>query len=200
MMQWHLSSVARKRTQPFACLDSVLVCPPRKGSKRTEASPPALLLMPPVRPAPPHLLPQGPPAIAQPDCLAFPYLKTMGAVVLALLRLREETSDRISSSNGTEKAKDEDHRRDREALPPARGARSPPRRILCIGLGGGSLPLFLAHHLPGVQARSTTIAVILGENVRGRYTDVNIAATTQPERTVVPAVCRSMCASSILSS
>lgn len=26
-------------------------------------------------------------------------------------------------------------------------------RILCIGLGGGSLPLFLAHHIPGAKAR-----------------------------------------------
>ena len=28
-------------------------------------------------------------------------------------------------------------------------ARQP--RALCIGMGGGSLPMFLAHHFPGMQ-------------------------------------------------
>lgn len=28
---------------------------------------------------------------------------------------------------------------------------SQPCRVLCIGLGGGTLPLFLVHHFPGMQ-------------------------------------------------
>ncbi len=28
---------------------------------------------------------------------------------------------------------------------------SQPCRVLCIGLGGGTLPLFLAHHFPGME-------------------------------------------------
>ena len=30
-------------------------------------------------------------------------------------------------------------------------AASPACRVLCIGLGGGTLPLFLQHHFPGMQ-------------------------------------------------
>ena len=30
-------------------------------------------------------------------------------------------------------------------------AGSPACRVLCIGLGGGTLPLFLQHHFPGMQ-------------------------------------------------
>lgn len=56
---------------------------------------------------------------AHPDCLAQEYQKTTAAVAAALLRLQR-------------------------LLPPAAGGGR--LRALCLGVGGGSLPHFLAHH------------------------------------------------------
>jgi hypothetical protein len=56
---------------------------------------------------------------AYPNCLAQEYLKTTAAVAAALLHLQRLYPPAPSSSR---------------------------LRALCIGVGGGSLPLFLAHH------------------------------------------------------
>lgn len=64
----------------------------------------------------------------QADCLAPPYLKSAAALSAALLGLQG-----LVPITGL-----------------SRGA-APALRLLCIGVGGGSLPLFLAHHFP--QAR-----------------------------------------------
>lgn len=51
---------------------------------------------------------------------------------------------------------DRDYGGAREAAGPlgsgtAGTAGSAPLEVLCVGLGGGSLPLFLAHHFPGMH-------------------------------------------------
>ena len=79
--------------------------------------------------------------LTQPDCLAQEYLKTTAAVAAALLALQHllPRSSSGSSSNGSG-----------GAGAGAVGGRRP--RTLCIGVGGGSLPLFLAHHFPCMGA------------------------------------------------
>ena len=64
---------------------------------------------------------------ARATCLAFEYQKTLAAAALGLWRLA--------------------------APPPAGRGLAPNARVLCIGGGGGSLPLFLAATLPDAQAR-----------------------------------------------
>jgi len=64
--------------------------------------------------------PQSAGITARPECLAQEYLKTTAAVAAALLGLQR-------------------------MLPSSDSGRL---RALCIGVGGGSLPLFLAHHFP----------------------------------------------------
>jgi len=54
--------------------------------------------------------------VAEPECLAQEYLKTMAAIYAAL------HADQQGSDSGM--------------------------RLLCLGVGGGSLPMFLAHHFP----------------------------------------------------
>jgi hypothetical protein len=69
---------------------------------------------------------RGSTVIVLPDCLAQDYLKSTAAVTAALLGLL--------------------------SLHPCAAAASGAAmclRVLCIGVGGGSLPLFLAHHFPG---------------------------------------------------
>jgi hypothetical protein len=60
----------------------------------------------------------------QPNCVAFEYVKSMLSVGLATVSLGGLKIEQVA--NGTTKM-----------------------RVLCVGLGGGSLPLFLAHNLPG---------------------------------------------------
>ena len=67
---------------------------------------------------------------ARATALAFEYQKSLGALALGLWRL---------------------------AVPTERGSLAPGARVLCIGGGGGSLPLFLAATLPDAQARRTGI-------------------------------------------
>lgn len=71
--------------------------------------------------------PSGPPR-AWPHVLAFEYLKTMAAATAAL----------SGSIWGT-------------------GAATAPLRVLCVGVGGGSLPLFLSHHFPHWQVTTFTL-------------------------------------------
>ncbi|KAL4853379.1 Methyltransferase-like protein 13 [Chlorella vulgaris] len=61
-----------------------------------------------------------------PDCLAQDYLKSTAAVTAALLGLLS-LLPRAAAASGAAMC----------------------LRVLCIGVGGGSLPLFLAHHFPG---------------------------------------------------
>ncbi|KAK9786060.1 hypothetical protein WJX73_001619 [Symbiochloris irregularis] len=72
----------------------------------------------------------------QADCLAFQYTKTMASVVAAVLglhsRLRYGVMPLQNPLNGS-------------ALQP------PGCKLLVLGLGGGSLPLFLAHHFPSMS-------------------------------------------------
>ncbi|CAI5462911.1 unnamed protein product [Closterium sp. Yama58-4] len=72
----------------------------------------------------------------QPDCLAFEYLKSMAAVALTSCHL---------------------HHPHLSVPPAASPTASPPLRVLCLGLGGGSLPLFLAHELPSAHIDAVEI-------------------------------------------
>ena len=63
-------------------------------------------------------------AQVQPDCLAPDYLKSMVSVIAGLVGLQGWFPRAQSTSHYL--------------------------RVLCIGLGGGSLPLFLHHHYPGM--------------------------------------------------
>lgn len=75
---------------------------------------------------------------AQPDCLAQEYLKSTAAVLAALLGLQRLVPGDSSGSGGGAGSSN--------GSPAGQG---PARlRALCIGVGGGSLPLFLAHHFP----------------------------------------------------
>ena len=74
--------------------------------------------------------------IAQPDGLAAEYLKSMGSVIAALLGLQG-----LYRSN-----------KNADAL-----------RVLCIGVGGGTLPLFLAHHFPGARVDAVELDPIVME-------------------------------------
>ncbi|CAK9192328.1 unnamed protein product [Sphagnum troendelagicum] len=68
----------------------------------------------------------------QPNCVAFEYVKSMLSVGLATVSLGGLKIEQVA--NGTTKM-----------------------RILCVGLGGGSLPLFLAHNLPGATVEVVEI-------------------------------------------
>ena len=65
---------------------------------------------------------------ARPTALAFEYQKTLGALALGLWHLA--------------------------APPQEHGGLAPGARVLCVGGGGGSLPLFLAATLPDAQVRT----------------------------------------------
>ena len=67
--------------------------------------------------------------VAQPDCLAQEYLKTAAAVTAGLLGLQQLFPSRDSGGSGKEQRR---------------------LRALCIGVGGGSFPFFLAHHFPSM--------------------------------------------------
>lgn len=71
-----------------------------------------------------------------PECLAQEYLKTMASVLAAVLALQRLLPGK---SGGTLRQADGSS---------ASSGQPGVLRILCIGLGGGSLPLFLAHMLP----------------------------------------------------
>ena len=86
----------------------------------------------------------GSPAVqvaAQPDCLAQEYLKTGASVAAALLGLQ-----RLVPAGGGPDAQQQQQRR---------------LRALCIGVGGGSLPLFLAHHFPGMGELAPACGLLL---------------------------------------
>ena len=73
--------------------------------------------------------------VAQPDCLAQEYLKTTAAVTAALLGLQRLLPAQAPAAAQAQQAQ-----------------RAQRLRVLCIGVGGGSLPLFLAHHFPCMGA------------------------------------------------
>lgn len=85
---------------------------------------------------------------ALPGCLAQEYLKTMASLVAALLglqRLQGQASARGgASADGSALASEPDHQQQPRWLRRR-------LRVLCIGVGGGSLPLFLSHTLPWVE-------------------------------------------------
>ncbi|KAL4420428.1 hypothetical protein ABPG75_010084 [Micractinium tetrahymenae] len=85
-----------------------------------------------------------PTVTAQPDCLVQEYLKTTAAVVAALLGLQRlvPASGSGSSSKDSQEGADGQQRM---------------LRVLCIGVGGGSLPLFLAHHFPAMEVDAVEI-------------------------------------------
>ena len=83
---------------------------------------------------------QAPSVVAQPDCLAQEYLKTTAAVAAALLGLQRMLP---APGQGPEEAAQRQGQRQGQ-----RGR----LRALVIGVGGGSLPLFLAHHFPSMGA------------------------------------------------
>lgn len=79
--------------------------------------------------------------VAQPDCLAQEYLKTTAAVAAALLGLQRLLPAQRGGPGGQQQAERPQAAQQQQRL-----------RVLCIGVGGGSLPLFLAHHFPSMGA------------------------------------------------
>ncbi|CAN8324249.1 unnamed protein product [Cochlearia groenlandica] len=78
----------------------------------------------------------------QPHCLAVPYLKSM--VSVGLTSLAASKYDMTSAAIGKK-----------------------PMRVLCIGHGGGSLPLFLANHILGAVIDIVEIdPLVISESVR----------------------------------
>jgi hypothetical protein len=77
---------------------------------------------------------------AVPECLAQEYLKSMASLAAAVLGLQR-------------------------LLPslPGNSLRAGRLRVLCIGLGGGSLPLFLAHHFPFADVDGVEIDPVVVE-------------------------------------
>lgn len=74
----------------------------------------------------------------EPRCLAQEYLKSMVAAGAALLGRRKEGIAVATSK----------------------------LRILCIGVGGGSLPLFLAHHFPSADVEGVEVDPVVVEAAR----------------------------------
>ena len=81
---------------------------------------------------------QGPRLAASPDCLAQQDLKTAAALVAALLGLHHLLPCTARAAGAAHTG-------------PLLAA-APALRVLVLGLGGGGLPLFLAHHFPQAGA------------------------------------------------
>ena len=91
--------------------------------------------------------------VAQPDCLAQPYLKTVAAAAAALLglqRLLANSADQHQHHHQHHQHHQAQHQQHHQQHHHQHQQRR--LRVLCIGVGGGSLPLFLAHHFPGMGA------------------------------------------------
>lgn len=84
--------------------------------------------------------------VQQADCLAPEYLKSMASLAAAIIGMQGLLSRAGTLSDA------ENQMRVPISMRGEGGEGEPPLRILCIGLGGGSLPLFLAHHFPKVQS------------------------------------------------
>ncbi|GAB4814121.1 hypothetical protein N2152v2_001167 [Parachlorella kessleri] len=98
----------------------------------------------------------------QADCLAPEYLKTMASLAAALSGMQGLLPNAGHSHDGPSTS----------TLPPEQG----PLRVLCIGLGGGSLPLFVTHHFP----RAVVDAVELDPVVLAAATQAMGLPTTLP--------------------
>lgn len=85
--------------------------------------------------------------VAQPDCLAQEYLKTTAAVAAALLGLQGLLPGSSSSGSSSDSSSSSGSHGEQA------GGGQRTLRALCIGVGGGSLPLFLAHHFPSMGER-----------------------------------------------
>ena len=88
---------------------------------------------------------------AQPDCLAQEYLKTTASVAAALLGLQRllPVQGQRAGERSQGAAQKQQQQQQQQPSPPQGEQRL---RVLCIGVGGGSLPLFLAHHFPRMGA------------------------------------------------
>jgi hypothetical protein len=88
--------------------------------------------------------------IAQPECVAAEYLKTIASVFGALLGLQGlfQSSGKSIGNGAT-------------TSPPATSRRR--LKILCIGLGGGTLPHFIAHHFPQAHVDAAEIDPVVVE-------------------------------------
>lgn len=86
--------------------------------------------------------------IARPDCVAQEYLKTLISVfgaVVGLQGLFQSSGKRNNNSDG------------------ATTSRRRPFKVLCIGLGGGTLPHFIAHHFPEAHVDAVEIDPVVVE-------------------------------------
>jgi hypothetical protein len=84
--------------------------------------------------------------IAHPDCVAQEYLKTFISVFGALVGLQGlfQSSKKMTTSNGATILRR-------------------PLHVLCIGLGGGTLPYFIAHHFPQAHVDAVEIDPVVVE-------------------------------------
>jgi hypothetical protein len=95
-------------------------------------------------------LEKGQSIIAQPDCVAAEYVKTITAVFAALVGLQGlfQSSGKSTGNGAT-------------TSPPPTSRR--PLNILCLGVGGGTLPHFIAHHFPQAHVDAVEIDPVVVE-------------------------------------
>ncbi|KAK9915588.1 hypothetical protein WJX75_001243 [Coccomyxa subellipsoidea] len=79
-------------------------------------------------------------ALAQADCLGMEYLKTMASAAASVMGMVKDDPTFLQRCL---------NRR------PHSGSQQP--SALCIGIGGGSLPLFLSHHFPGMRVEAVDL-------------------------------------------
>eukprot|EP00887_Chlorella_sp_A99_P005280 scaffold1.g5280.t1 len=96
---------------------------------------------------------------AQPDCLAQEYLKTMASVAAALIGLQGLLPPQSGGAGGSRGGGGGGGGSGGAARPAPQRA----LRTLCIGVGGGSLPLFLAHHFPFMEVDAVEIDPVVVE-------------------------------------
>lgn len=94
--------------------------------------------------------------VAVPDCLAQEYLKSMASVLAALLGLFRLLPPSMDGSGGKSTLRSNPQRGDATVIEPT-------LRVLCIGLGGGTFPLFLHYHFPFAEIDAVEIDPVVVE-------------------------------------
>jgi hypothetical protein len=98
--------------------------------------------------------------VADPSVLCFEYMKTIASITAALLGVNTHllslalppTKTNIHHNGSSNYQMHQDRMQQQECL-----------RILCVGLGGGSLPNFLNHHFPGALIDAIELDPIVAE-------------------------------------
>ncbi|CAL8469998.1 g9540 [Coccomyxa elongata] len=82
--------------------------------------------------------------LAQADCLGMEYLKTMASAAASVMGMVQDDAAFLQRCLN------------RPSLADGQDRRGQPSAV-CIGVGGGSLPLFLSHHFPGMHVEAVDL-------------------------------------------